>query len=109
MCLRFRDFTTKARVMDPAFRILPLGEEGGDSVAKADEGPNTKEGIDKYYAHWSHMNNADSKMKIITALSTTQLKNQTGTFLSYLKRKGVHINYVQLGNREGISITNLYR
>jgi hypothetical protein len=26
-----------------------------------------------------------------------QLKNQTGMFLTYLKRKGVHINYAQFG------------
>jgi hypothetical protein len=26
-----------------------------------------------------------------------QMKNQSGTFLTYLKRKGVHINYTRLG------------
>jgi hypothetical protein len=44
------------------------------------------------------MNNIAGKMKIVTALiSMMQLRNQTGTFLTYLKRKGVHINYAQLG------------
>jgi hypothetical protein len=36
-------------------------------------------------------------MKIVTALSMMQLKNQSGTFLTYLNRKGAHIKYAQLG------------
>jgi hypothetical protein len=44
------------------------------------------------------------KTKIVTALSMMQLKNQSGTFLTYLKRKGVHINYAQLGMVETVTI-----
>jgi hypothetical protein len=43
-------------------------------------------------------------MKIVTALSMMQLKNQSGTFLTYLKRKGVHINYAQLGMVETVTL-----
>jgi hypothetical protein len=43
-------------------------------------------------------------MKIITALSMMQLKNQSGMFLTYLERKGVHINYAQLGMVEIVTL-----
>jgi hypothetical protein len=43
-------------------------------------------------------------MKIMTALSMMQLKNQAGTFLTYLKRKGVHINYAPLGMVETVTL-----
>jgi hypothetical protein len=43
------------------------------------------------------MNNVVGKMKIVTDLRMMQLKNQSGNFLPYLKRKGVHVNYAQLG------------
>jgi hypothetical protein len=82
--------------MDPTFSILPLGENGGESIRKPEEWPNTKEGIKKYYSHWIRMNNVAGKMKVNTALSMMQLKNKSGTFLAYLKLKGVHINYAQL-------------
>jgi hypothetical protein len=36
-------------------------------------------------------------MKIVTKLSLSQLKLHTGTFLPYLRRRGVHLNYAQLG------------
>jgi hypothetical protein len=65
----------------------------GDMITKPEEWPNTKEGIHKYYSHWSRPNNVDGKMIFLTALSMMQLKNQSGSFLTYLKRKGVHINY----------------
>jgi hypothetical protein len=42
------------------------------------------------------MNNVAGKMKIFTSLSMMQLKNQSGNFLTFLKRKGVHINYSHL-------------
>jgi hypothetical protein len=43
-------------------------------------------------------------MKFVTALSMMQLKKQSGTFLTYLKRKGVHINYAQLGMVETVTL-----
>jgi hypothetical protein len=104
LCMRLREFITQARVMDPTFSILPLGENGGETITKPDEWPNTKEGIDKYYSHWSRSNNVAGKMKIVTALSMMQLKNQSGSFLTYLKRKGVHINYAQLGMVETVTL-----
>jgi hypothetical protein len=73
-------------------------------VTKPEEWPNTKEGIDKYYSHWRRPNNVAGKMKIVTALSMMQLKNQSGTFLTYLKRKGVHINCAQLGMVETVTL-----
>jgi hypothetical protein len=50
------------------------------------------------------MNNVAGKMKIVTALSMMQLKNQTGTFLTYLKIKGVHINYARLGTFDKVTL-----
>jgi hypothetical protein len=90
--------------MDPTFSILPLGENGGESITKQEEWPNTREGIDKYYSHWSRMNNVAGKMKIITSLSMTQLNNKSDTFLTYLKRKGAHINYAHLGMFETVTL-----
>jgi hypothetical protein len=99
LCMRLRELIVEARVMDRKFSILPLGE-----ITKPEEWPNTKEGIYKYYSHWSRQNNVAGKMKIVTALSMMQLKNQSGTFLTFLKRKGVHINYAQLGMVETVTL-----
>jgi hypothetical protein len=104
LCMRLREFIVAARVMDPTFSILPLGGNGGEMITKPEEWPNTKEGIDKYYSHWSRQNNVAGKIKIGTALSIMQLKNQSGTFLTYLKRKGVHINNAQLGMVETVTL-----
>jgi hypothetical protein len=90
--------------MDLTFSILPLGENRGESITKPEEWPHTKEGIDKYYSHWSRMNNVAGKMKIITSLSMMQLNNQSGTFLTYLKQKGVHINYAHLGMFDTVAL-----
>jgi hypothetical protein len=57
----------------------------GGTITKPEESPKTEEVIDKYYSHWSRQNNAAGKIKIVTALSMMQLKNQLGTFLTYLK------------------------
>jgi hypothetical protein len=86
-CMRLREFIVEARVMDRTFSILPLGGNGWETITKPEEMPNTKEGIDQYYSHWSRQNNVAGKMKIVTALSMMQLKNRSGTFLTYLKRK----------------------
>jgi hypothetical protein len=43
-------------------------------------------------------------MKSLTALMMIQLKNQSGSFLTYLKRKGIHINYAQLGMVETVTL-----
>jgi hypothetical protein len=101
---RLRESIVEARVMDPTFSILPLGGNGGEMITKPEEWPNTKEGIDKYYSHWSRQHNVAGKMKIVTALSMMQLKNQSGTFLTHLKRKGVHINCAQLGMVETVTL-----
>jgi hypothetical protein len=53
LCMRLREFIVEARAMDPTFSILPLGGNGGGTINKPEEWPNTKEGIDKYYSHWS--------------------------------------------------------
>jgi hypothetical protein len=69
LCLRLGEFTVEARVVDPTFSILPLGENGGETITKAE---NTKEGICSYYSHWSRMNNVAGNMRIVTALSMMQ-------------------------------------
>jgi hypothetical protein len=104
LCMRLREFIVEARVMDPTFSILLFGVNEGGTITKPEEWPNTKEGIDKYYSHWSRPNNVAAKTKIVTALSMMQLKNQSGTFLTYLKRKGVHINYAHLGMVETVTL-----
>jgi hypothetical protein len=83
--------------MDSSFRIMPLKGDGGECISSAEDWPNTKDGIEKWYRHWSRANNVSGKMKIIAKLSLVQLKLHTGTFFSYLRRRGVHLNYAQLG------------
>jgi hypothetical protein len=83
--------------MDPSFRIMPLEGEGGDCINQPEDWPNTKEGIGIFYRHWSRPKNVSGKMKIVTKLSLVQLKLTSGTFLTYLRRRGVHMNYAQLG------------
>jgi hypothetical protein len=76
---------------------MPLEGEGGECISSAENWPNTKDGIYKCYRHWSRENNVSGKMKIFTKLSLVHLKLNTGTFLSYLRRRGMHLNYAQLG------------
>jgi hypothetical protein len=83
--------------MDSSFRIMPLECEGGECISSAEDCPSTKDGIEKIYCHWSRENNVSGTMKIVTKLSLAQLKLHTGTFLSYLRHRGVHLNYAQLG------------
>jgi hypothetical protein len=83
--------------MDSSFRIMPLEGEGGECITSAEDWPNTKDGIDKFYRHRSRANNVSGKMKIVTKLSLAQLKLHTGTFLPYLRHRGVHLHYAQLG------------
>jgi hypothetical protein len=76
---------------------MPLEGEGGECISSAEDWPNTKDDIDKFYRHWSRANNVSGNMTIVTKLSLVQLKLHTGTLLSYLWRRGVHLNYAQLG------------
>jgi hypothetical protein len=61
--------------MDQTFSVLPLGGNGGETITEQEEWPNMKEGINKYYYHWSLQNNVAGKIKIVSALSMMQLKN----------------------------------
>jgi hypothetical protein len=97
LCMQLREFITEAQAMDSVFRIMPLEGEGGECISSAEDWPNTKDGMDKCYCPWSRANNVSGKMKIVTKLSLVQLKLHTGTFLYYLRRRGVHLNYAQLG------------
>jgi hypothetical protein len=83
--------------MDPSFRIMRLEGGGGDCINQLADWPNTKEGIDQFYRHWSRANNVSGKMKIVTKLSLVQLKLTSGSFSTYLRRRGVHMNYAQVG------------
>jgi hypothetical protein len=83
--------------MDPSLQIMPLEGEGGDCINQPEDWPNTNEGIERFYRHWSRPNNISCKMKIVTELSLIQLKMTSCTFLTYLRRRGVHMNYAQLG------------
>jgi hypothetical protein len=65
--------------MDANFHSIQLEGDEGECIASAEDWPNNKE------------------MRIVTKLILAQLKIHTGTFITYLRRKGVHINYAQLG------------
>jgi hypothetical protein len=43
-------------------------------------------------------------MRIVTKLSLAQLKTHTVTFITYLRRKGVHTNYAQLGIFDNVTL-----
>jgi hypothetical protein len=95
--MQLREFIKEAQVMDPSFRIMQLEGEGGDCINQPEDWPNTNEGVDRFYRHWSRPNNVSGKMKIVTKLSLVQLKLPSGIFLTYLRRRAVHMNYAQLG------------
>jgi hypothetical protein len=97
LCLRLREFITEAQTMDTSFRIIQLEGDEGECISSAEDWPNNKDGIDTFYRHQSCANNVSGKMIIINNLSLAQLKTHAGTFITYLRRKGVHINYAQLG------------
>jgi hypothetical protein len=95
--LPLREFIAEAQTMDMSFHIIQLEGNEGECISSAEDWPNNKDGINKFYRHQSRANNVSGKMRIITKLSLTQHKTHTGTFITYLRRKGVHINYAQLG------------
>jgi hypothetical protein len=97
LCIRLREFIAEAQAMDASFRIIQLEGGEGECIASTEDWPNNKNGIDKFYRHWSRANNVSGKMIIVTKLSLAQLKIHTGTFITYLRRKGVHLNYAQIG------------
>jgi hypothetical protein len=92
LCLRLCEFIAEAQPMDTSFRIIQLKGDEGECISSAEDWPNDKDGIDKFYNHHSRANNVSGKMRIVTKLSLAQLKTHTGTFTTYLRRKGVHIN-----------------
>jgi hypothetical protein len=83
--------------MYTSFRIIQLEGDEGECISSAEDWTNNKDGIDKFYRHQSRANKFSGKMIIVTNLSLAQLKTHTGTFITYLRRKGVHIIYAQLG------------
>jgi hypothetical protein len=50
-CIRLREFISEAQAMDSSFRIMQLEGDGGECVASAEDLPNNKDGIDKFYRH----------------------------------------------------------
>jgi hypothetical protein len=63
LCMRLRELSKEAQVMDPSFRIMPLEGKGGDCINQPEDWPNTKEGIGRFYRHWSRPNKVSGKMK----------------------------------------------
>jgi hypothetical protein len=104
LCLRLREFIAEAQNMDTSFCIIHLEGDEGECISSAEDWPNNKDGIDKFYRHQSRANNVSGKMRIVTKLSLAQLNTHTGTFITYLRRKGVHINYAQLGIFDTITL-----
>jgi hypothetical protein len=95
MCLR--EFITEAQAMDSSFRIMQLEGEGGECISSAEDWPNTKDGIEIFNRQWSRENNVSGKIIIVIKLSLVKLELNTGKILSYLRRRGVYLNYAQLG------------
>jgi hypothetical protein len=73
LCMRLREFIKEAQVIDLGFIIMPLEGEGGDCINQPEDWPNTKEGIDRFYRHWSRPNNVSGKIKVVTKLSLVHL------------------------------------
>jgi hypothetical protein len=96
LCIRLREFIKEAQMMDVSFRVMPLEGEGGDCINQPEDWPNNKEGIDRLYRHWNRPNNISGKMKIVTKLSLVELKLTSGKFVTYLRRRGVHMKYKEL-------------
>jgi hypothetical protein len=105
LCTRLREFIAEAQAMDMSFCIIQLEGDEGECISSAEDWPNNKDGIDKFYGHQSRANNVSGKMRIVTKLSLAQLKTHTGTFITYLRRKGVHINYEQLGIFDTVTLS----
>jgi hypothetical protein len=96
LCLWLREFIAEAQNMDTSLRIIQLEGDEGECISSAEGWPNNKDGIDKFYRHQSRSKHVSGKMRIVTKLSLAQLKTHTGTFITYLCHKGVHINYAKL-------------
>jgi hypothetical protein len=75
--------------------------DGQDIFWAADE-PTTHEGIESYYPHHNVSNNVVGQIKIRIKYSIGKLNWQSTSFKQHLLRSRVHINNVQLGEKEGI-------
>jgi hypothetical protein len=83
--------------MDPSFWIMPLKGEEGDCINQPEDWPNTKEGIDRFYRHWSRPNNVSGKNENRHQAKPRPDQAHVGIILDHLRRRGVHMNYAQLG------------
>jgi hypothetical protein len=98
-----KQFIAAARAIDKDFCLLPLGGQDKNLCIPADV-PNSNEGILKYFRHRVSVNNIADSIKIQTKFSISQLKHPSSTFRQYLNKERVHINSVQLGVEEGVTM-----
>jgi hypothetical protein len=82
---------------------MPIHNEG-DTLCRATDVPNTKEGIGKYYRHIIKFNNINSSTRIRTSMDLGKLKQAGSAFHTYLQAKRVYINKAQLGTEEGVTL-----
>jgi hypothetical protein len=58
----------------------------------------------KNFCHRVLVNNVAGSIKIQTEFSISQLKDPSSTFRQYFKKERFHINSVQLGVEEGVTM-----
>jgi hypothetical protein len=93
-----RAFITAGQAYDKQFAIMKFSVDGQYIMRVADVST-MREGIESYYWHHSGSNNVAGRMKIRTAYSIGQLKQQTTSFKRYLLKSKVHINNSQIGGK----------
>jgi hypothetical protein len=98
-----KEFIAAARESDKELSIMPIHNKG-DNLCRADDVPNTKEDIGKYYRHVIKFNNINGSMRIRTSMDIRKLKQAGSAFRMYLQAKRVYINKAQLGTKEGVTL-----
>jgi hypothetical protein len=101
--MRSREFIVEARVMDPTFSILPLGGIGVNDHQTGRMAKNKGRNRQVLFpleppkqCCWENEN--------CYCLIHDATEELVRYFLTYLKRKGVHINYAQLGMVETVTL-----
>jgi hypothetical protein len=91
-----KEFIAAARESDKELSILPLSKEG-NNICRAEDVPNTKDGIRNYYRHVIKFNNSNGSMRIRTSMDIGRLKQAGSAFWMYFQSKRAYINKGQLG------------
>jgi hypothetical protein len=103
-----KEFIAAARERYKEFSILPLIKEG-NNICRAEDVPNTKDGIGNHYRHMIKFKNINGSMRIRTSMDIRKLKQAGSAFRVYLQSKRVYINKAQLGIKEGVTLGWLHQ